>query len=161
MAVFTRRTAQIRLARIKFDTIDFGLINNVKLTLKPIELGRDAFGRTITNSFDFKLEFNLFANDNASMKELCTIARDHGTGTVYITGYGGDVQIPGLLMRFEPELNFDGKASAIKVIFDRYLTEDEAISIWLAAAATTPPTPGIETVIDGNSTPTSSFLTAN
>ncbi len=156
MATFTRKTAIIRLAKVQFDNVDFGLISDVKLTFKPLELGRDAFGRTVTSLYDLKLELNIMANDNASMKELFTISRDHGTGTVYIYGYGGDVQIQNVLLRIEPEINFDGKASKIKVIFDRYIKESEAISLWLLTETLN--SPSIETIVDGNNPPSSSFL---
>jgi hypothetical protein len=61
-----------------------------------------------------------------------------------------------VLLRIEPEINFDGKASKIKVSFDRYIKEAEAISLWLLTETLN--SPSIETIVDGNNPPSSSFL---
>lgn len=156
MSVFTRRTAIIRMAKIKFGTIDFGLINEAKLSFKPMELGRDSYGRTVTSLYDVKIEFNLLANDNNSLKEIFTIARDSGEDILSIYGYGGDIQIPNMLLRFEPEINLDGKASKIKVTLDRYISENDAISLWLITATVGPPI--VTNIVDGLNPPASTFL---
>lgn len=155
MATQTRKTAVIRLAKVKWGTVDFGLVSDIKLNMKPLIVGRDSYGRSVSSQFDLKVEFNLLASDNDSLKELLEISRDYGTNTLYLYGYGGDISIPGLVMQFEPELNFGGQPSKIKVSFDRYISESDAISIWLASATINSPV--ITNVIDGNY-PQSTFL---
>lgn len=155
MATQTKKTAIIRLAKVVWGTVDFGLVSDIKLSMKPITLGRDSFGRTISSTFDLKVELNILANDNSSLKELFTIARDYGTNDLNLMGYGGDISIPSVTMQLEPELNFGGSPSKVKATFDRYISEAEAISLWLATETINAPV--ITNVIDGNYPP-STFL---
>jgi len=147
----TRKTAIIRLANVKWGTANFGLVSDIKLTMKPISLGRDSYGRTVNSTFDLKVEMNILANDNDSMKELFTIARDYGTNSLNITGYGGDITITNVLMSIEPEINFGGQPSKIKASFDRYISEAQAVDLWLATETIN--MPAVTNVIDGNFPP--------
>lgn len=135
-----RHQFRLRYQRVKLGTFDFGLVNEVKITAKGVELGRDSYGRTVVGGFDVKGEFNVMASDNATARALVDIVKDSGSQTLLFEGVGGDIGIPSVLLNLELEVAMDGKPSKLKAIFDRYMTADELYAAFLATETTgTPP----------------------
>lgn len=119
--------------------VNFGLINEVKLTAKPINVGRDSFGRTVTGGYDVKGEFNIMAQDNDILRELFDAASVQGASSLKFYGIGGDVTLNNVLLSLDLEVNMDGKPSKIKASFDRYFTALEMQAAFLTTVTSTLP----------------------
>ncbi len=124
---------KLRFQKVTFgvnNPLDFGLVNEVKLKAKHLELGKDSYGRTVIGGVELSAEFNVMASDNVMLASLADEARSRGSDTLKFTGVGGDIEIPSVMLKLDIELDMNGKPSKIKVSFDRYLDADEFYSIF-------------------------------
>jgi len=126
----------LRYAKAKFGTLEFGLINEVKFTIKPLDLGKDSYGRTVVAGYDVKGEFQIMSADNYSLRAILDSAATLGTNTLEFNGVGGKISVPSVLLIIDWEVNLAGKASALKCSFDRYFVAEELQALFSA----TPPT---------------------
>ncbi len=112
-------------------SVSFGLVNEVKLSVKGVELGKDSFGRTVNGGFEVKGEFNVMQSDNDMLQTLYSAAANAGTGTLLFQGVGGDISIPDVIMNLDLAIAMDGTQSKLKVFFDRYMTAGELFNTLL------------------------------
>lgn len=121
---------QIRFGKIKYGTYDFGLINEIKLKAKPVEIGRDSYGRTVIGGYDVSCEFNILGSDNITLNNIYQQIYSLGSQTLEITSNGGKIYLPTVLLNLDVELDISGKPSKIIAKADRYFTIGEIASVF-------------------------------
>jgi hypothetical protein len=124
------RNFELRFAKVKFGNYSFGLVSDVKFSAKPIELGRDSFGRTVIGGYDVKGEFNIIASDNTTLRSLATMVATMGANILEFDSMQGKIILENVLIKPEMEVDLAGKPSSIKVTFDRYLRLLEFINVF-------------------------------
>lgn len=120
----------IRNGVVTYGSYNFGLINEVKFTAKPIEIGKDSFGRTVIGGVEVKVEFNVMDTSNQSLNALYSLMYNSSPTTLTISDYYGIVSIPEVLLQVETELDYNGKPSKIKISADRILRTEQLPSIF-------------------------------
>lgn len=120
----------IRNGIVTYGNYNFGLINEVKLSAKPVEIGKDSFGRTVIGGIEVKVEFNVMDTSNQNLNALYTLMYNSSPQTLTISDYYGIVSIPDVLIQVETELDYNGKPSKVKVSCDRIIRTEQMPSIF-------------------------------
>lgn len=120
----------IRNGIVTYGNYNFGLINEVKLSAKPVEIGKDSFGRTVIGGIEIKVEFNVMDTSNQNLNALYTLMYNSSPQTLTISDYYGIVSIPDVLIQVETELDYNGKPSKVKVSCDRIIRTEQMPSIF-------------------------------
>ncbi len=120
----------IRNGIVAYGSYNFGLINEVKFTSKPIEIGKDSFGRTVIGGVEVKVEFNVMDASNQSLNALYSLMYNSSRANLTISGYYGTVAIPEVLIQVEAELDYNGKPSKVKVSCDKILRTEQMPGIF-------------------------------
>jgi len=108
-------------------TADDLISNDIKISIKPIEIGRVSTGQTIIGGYDVSCEFSLLRTDDEWLSKLYNVNRNtYANNTkIVITYNGGRITMENVNLTIESELDFSGKPNKIKCKADKYYTHDE------------------------------------
>lgn len=101
--------------------------NDIRISIKPVEIGRVSTGQTIIGGYDVSCEFSLLRTDDEWLNKLYSITRNtYANNTkIIITYNNGRIVMDKVNLVIESELDFSGKPNKIKCKADKYYTHDE------------------------------------
>jgi len=133
MVNITDNTRQIiiRNATVKFGSANYGLVNEVKLTIKKIEAGKDSLMRSVPAGYLVSAEWRVLQSDNETMYNLINSAASDGFSTLYILHSNGNNSfiLDNVLPVPDFEIDGSGKVSGLKMTAERALTTTELAGI--------------------------------
>jgi len=110
-------------------SIEFDLVNKVKLSFKPIVAGRDSYGCSSVPGYDVKGEFNSMPSDNAAFGTYLSLmglnAANIRCNVIIIDKAGNNLHFPNVLPYIDSDLSGDGQANEVKVLWDCILTAND------------------------------------
>lgn len=105
-------------------TLDFGDVNEVKVTVKSITGGRDSQGRTKTAGYDIKIEFNVMENDAAGVMAVYNGITGNLKASLVITSSLEKITLTNVQPIIEVlERDGNGQPSKLKISVDKIVNE--------------------------------------
>lgn len=137
----------IRLAEVALDVdqggsfarFEFGIVEELKLRITPINRGRDSFGRTRTAGYDAVVSFKMMQTANTALEKVAAFAGARPQGNLVILASGQNIEITGVCPTYDFDIDAAGGVSAVTIAADRYFTPSQLTAIFLQTGGGQPP----------------------
>ncbi len=108
-------------------TADDLISNDIKVSIKPLEIGRVSTGQTIIGGYDVTCEFTLLRTDNEWLSKIYSVLKNTYANNIkiVITYNAGRLILENVNIAIDCELDISGKPNKIKCKADKYYTHDE------------------------------------
>lgn len=105
-------------------TVDFGDVNEVKITVKAVLAGRDSRGRSKVAGYDIRAEFNVMENDAGGIQNLYNALSGSTVGSFVVTSSLEKFTLTNVQPVAEVlERDGNGQPSKLKVFVDKMVNE--------------------------------------